>query len=228
MAFRLNLSPNIHTHTHTHTLTLPHPPQSPFPSTTSTTSDLSHANPPHTLLLSLPACPPRLPPQLPFRAGRLQSRAQCPSPPRPIPRPTPARRQNAHANMPNNPLPRLKDIPNAAPKLPSSAPPIVFSATTPSPRLSARVVWERSSWLIITLQARRCVLPLFFLSALLHSRNVFSFLLALSLGFKHMSSRSFLSSPNCPSWPMLFSQSDGVIHRSDCLSAISLVFSSGP
>ncbi len=160
MVFRLNPFPN--THTHTRTLTLPHPTQSPFPSTTSITSVLSLVNPPqgppHTFPLSLPARPSSwLQQRLPFRAGRPQSRAQCPSPPRPTPRHTRVRRQNAHANMSNNPLPRPKDIPNAASNLPSSAPPIVFLVTTPSPRLSARVVWERSSWPIITLQARRCV-----------------------------------------------------------------------
>ncbi len=38
---------------------------------------------------------------------------------------------------------------------------------------------------------------------------------------KHMSARSLSSSLNCPSRPMLFSQSDGVIHHSDGPSAIS-------
>jgi hypothetical protein len=38
---------------------------------------------------------------------------------------------------------------------------------------------------------------------------------------KNMSARSLSSSPNCPSWPMLFSQSDGVIHLSHVPSAVS-------
>jgi hypothetical protein len=80
----------------------------------------------------------------------------------------------------------------------------------------------------VTGEKVRMTLPLSFLPAFLHSRSVFSFLPALSLGFKHMSSRSLSSSPNCSPCPMLFSQSDGVIHRSDCPCAISLVFSSGP
>ncbi len=100
--------------------------------------------------------PLRLQQPLPFRAGRPQSRTQCPSPRRPTPRHTPARRQNTHANMSNNPLPRRKDLPNATSNV-GSAPPIVFSATTLSLRLSAWVVRQRSSWPIIILQARRCV-----------------------------------------------------------------------
>jgi hypothetical protein len=70
-------------------------------------------------------------------------------------------------------------------------------------------------------KVRTTLLLSFLLSALLHSRNVFSFLSPLFSVLKHMSSRSLSSSPNCLSWPMLFSQSHGVIRHSDCASAIS-------
>ena len=148
VAFTLNPSPNTLSQSLRRSLpSLPllHP-LNPFPSTTSTTSAPSPETPPPSQpLLSLPTCPPRLPQRHPFRAGRSQGRAPCPSRPRPTPHPTPARLQNAHAIMLNNPLPRHRGIPNAVSRLPGSAPTIVFSGNTPSPKLSVRVVWERLS-----------------------------------------------------------------------------------
>jgi len=79
----------------------------------------------------------------------------------------------------------------------------------------------------VTGEKVRVTLLSFFVSVPATQERIF-LPLALSLGVKHMSPRSLSSSLNCPSWPMSFSQSDGVIHRSDCPSAISLIFSSGP
>jgi hypothetical protein len=77
----------------------------------------------------------------------------------------------------------------------------------------------------VTGEKVRVTLLLSFLSTFLLCRNVFFFLLPL---FSVLNICRHDHSPNGPSWPMSFSQFDGVIHGSDCPSAISLILSSGP